>query len=32
MEAIDRAITDVDDILWNRPEQNIKPLGMTLGG
>ena len=32
MEAIDRAITDVDDILWNCPEQNIKPPGMTLGG
>ena len=32
MDAIDRAIEDVDDILWNRPGQNIKPPGMTLGG
>ena len=32
MDAIDRALEDVDDILWNRPEQNIKPPGMTLGG
>ena len=32
MDAIDRAITDVNDILWNCPEQNIKPPGMTLGG
>ncbi|WP_300763746.1 hypothetical protein [uncultured Oscillibacter sp.] len=32
MDAIDRAIEDVNDILWNRPEQNIKPPGMTLGG
>lgn len=32
MGAIDRTIEDVDDILRNRPEQNIKPPGMTLGG
>ena len=32
MDAIDRAIEDVNDILWNRPEQNIKPPGMTLDG
>ena len=32
MDAIDRALEYVDDILWNRPEQNIKPPGMTLGG
>lgn len=32
IDAIDRAIEDVDDILWNRPGQNIKPPGMTLGG
>ena len=32
MDAIDRTIEDVDDILRNRPEQNIKPPGMTLGG
>lgn len=32
MDAIDRAIEDVDDILWNCPEQNIKPPSMTLGG
>ena len=32
VDAIDRAIEDVNDILWNCPEQNIKPPGMTLGG
>ena len=32
MDAIDRAIEDVNDILWNCPEQNIEPPGMTLGG
>ena len=32
MDAIDQAIADANDILWNRPEQNIKPPGMTLGG
>ena len=32
MDAIDQAIADVDGILWNCPEQNIKPPGMTLGG
>lgn len=32
MDAIDRTIEDVNDILWNCPERNIKPPGMTLGG
>lgn len=32
MEAIDQVIEDVNDTLWNCPEQNIKPPGMTLGG
>lgn len=31
-EAIDRAIEDVSGILWDRPEQNIEPPGMKLGG
>lgn len=30
--AIDRAIENVSDILWDRPEQNIEPSGMKLGG
>ncbi|WP_300756053.1 hypothetical protein [uncultured Oscillibacter sp.] len=32
IEIIDRAIEDVSDILWDRPEQNIAPPGMKLGG
>ena len=32
MDAIDQAITDVDGILWNCPEQNIESPGMKLGG
>ena len=32
MEAIDQVVEDVNDTLWNCPEQNIKPPGMTLGG
>ncbi len=32
IEAIDRAIEDVSDILWDCPEQNIEPPGMKLGG
>lgn len=32
MEAIDRTIEDVSDILWDCPEQNMEPPGMMLGG
>ena len=32
MEAIDRTIEDVSGILWDCPEQNMEPPGMTLGG
>ena len=32
MEAIDRTIEDVSDILRDCPEQNTEPPGMTLGG
>ena len=31
-ETIDRAIEGVSGILWDCPEQNMEPPGMTLGG